>query len=69
FYFKDEIIEDPLKLKFEYGEKWKKYLVDIYKYCQNKCDYHFNSLELKNVFEIGYKKMLFLFFHHFLKNK
>ena len=53
FSYIDRINKDPLKLKFEYGEKWKKYLVDIYKYCKNKCDFHFNSLELNNAFQVG----------------
>ncbi len=29
-------VKDPLKKKIKYGEIWKKYLIQIYQYCQEK---------------------------------
>ena len=53
FKFREDTFKDPLKLKYKYGRKWQEYLAIIYKYCQNKNDFHFSSLDLKKILKVG----------------
>jgi len=52
FKFIQTDVVDPLKKKIKYGEIWKKYLILIYQYCQEKKSNEFNSIELVDQFNI-----------------